>query len=237
VGAIDVAGSETIIRTKELSKVYVMGSVEVHALQEVSLEVREGEFVAIMGASGSGKSTLLNLLGCLDRPTSGSYFLEGRDVARLSDAELAHIRNRRIGFVFQNYNLIARLSALRNVELSLLYSRDGQRQLRGLKARRALERVGLGGRAKHAPSELSGGEQQRVAIARALVNDPPIILADEPTGNLDTATGADVLALLKALVEEGRTLIMVTHDSAVGGLADRILWMQDGELSYQELSR
>jgi len=236
VEVINVAGSEAIIRAKELSKVYVMGLVEVHALREVSFEVREGEFVAIMGASGSGKSTLLNLLGCLDRPTSGSYFLEGRDVARLSEAELARIRNERIGFVFQTYNLIPRLSALRNVELSLLYSRDGQRQLRGEKAMRALERVGLGERARHAPSELSGGEQQRVAIARALVNDPAIILADEPTGNLDSATGADVLALLKALVGEGRTLIMVTHDSAVGEQADRILWMQDGGLSRQELS-
>ena len=232
-----MADSEAVIRTKELSKVYVMGSVEVHALKRVSFEVREGEFVAIMGASGSGKSTLLNLLGCLDRPTDGSYFIEGRDVASLSDGELAHVRNQRIGFVFQTYNLISRLSALRNVELSLLYSRDGQRQLRGEKAMRALERVGLRDRARHAPSELSGGEQQRVAIARALVNNPAIILADEPTGNLDSATGADVIALLKGLVNEGRTLIMVTHDRAIAEVADHILWMQDGELSHQELSR
>ena len=225
--------SAPTIETRELSKVYLMGTVEVYALKEVSLRVEQGEFVAIMGPSGSGKSTLLNLLGCLDRPSGGSYFLEGQDVARLRDTELARIRNRSIGFIFQTFNLLPRLSAQRNVELPLFYSRD-RKGADGQRAREVLERVGLEQRARHRPTEMSGGEQQRVAIARALVNDPAIILADEPTGNLDSATGKEIIALLKEVAKEGRTLIMVTHDRAIGEQADRILWLRDGELSSGE---
>ena len=225
--------SAPTIETRKLSKVYLMGTVEVYALREVSLKVERGEFVAIMGPSGSGKSTLLNLLGCLDRPSGGSYFLEGQDVARLRDTDLARIRNRSIGFVFQTFNLLPRLSAQRNVELPLAYSRD-RKEAYAQRAREVLERVGLGERARHKPTEMSGGEQQRVAIARALVNDAAIILADEPTGNLDSATGREIMPLLREVAKEGRTLIMVTHDRAIGEQADRILWMCDGELSSGE---
>jgi len=227
--------SAPIIETRNLSKVYLMGTVEVYALKEVSLSVERGEFVAIMGPSGSGKSTLLNLLGCLDRPSSGSYLMEGQDVAQLADSGLAWIRNSRIGFIFQTFNLLPRLSAQSNVELPLSYSRDrkgGDSQ----RARELLERVGLGERARHKPTEMSGGEQQRVAIARSLVNDPAIILADEPTGNLDSATGREIMALLKEVAKEGRTLVMITHDRAIGEQADRILWLRDGELSNEETS-
>jgi len=227
--------SAPIIETRNLSKVYLMGTVEVYALKEVSLSVERGEFVAIMGPSGSGKSTLLNLLGCLDRPSSGAYLLEGQDVARLRDTGLAKVRNRRIGFVFQTFNLLPRLSAQRNVELPLLYSRDS-REDGSRRARELLQRVGLGERARHKPSEMSGGEQQRVTIARALVNDPAIILADEPTGNLDSATGKEIMALLREVAKEGRTLIMVTHDRSIGEQADRIVWLRDGELSIEEAS-
>ncbi len=225
--------SAPIIETRKLSKVYLMGTVEVHALRELSLRVERGEFVAIMGPSGSGKSTLLNLLGCLDRPSSGSYLLEGQDVAGLTDAELARIRNRSVGFIFQTFNLLPRLSTQRNVELPLFYSRD-RKEGNSQRAREVLGRVGLGQRAQHKPTEMSGGEQQRVAIARALVNDPAIILADEPTGNLDSATGREIIILLREVAKEGRTLIMVTHDRAIGGQADRILWLRDGELSDEE---
>ncbi|MBA7572512.1 putative ABC transporter ATP-binding protein YknY [subsurface metagenome] len=225
--------SAPTIETRKLSKVYLMGTVEVYALREVSLKVEQGEFVAIMGPSGSGKSTLLNLLGCLDRPSGGSYFLKGQDVARLPDTELARIRNRSIGFIFQTFNLLPRLSAQRNVELPLSYSRD-RKGTHGQRAWEVLERVGLGQRARHKPTEMSGGEQQRVAIARALVNDAAIILADEPTGNLDSATGREIMTLLREVAEEGRTLIMVTHDRALGEQADRILWLRDGQLSDGE---
>jgi len=222
-----------VIETRELSKVYLMGMVEVYALKGVSLTVERGEFVAIMGPSGSGKSTLLNLLGCLDRPSSGSYLLEGQDVARLRDNGLARIRNNRIGFIFQTFNLLPRLSAERNVELPLTYSRD-RKGAHDLRVRELLERVGLRERARHRPTEMSGGEQQRVAIARALVNDPSIILADEPTGNLDSATGREIMALLREVAREGRTLVMVTHDKNIGEQADRIVWLRDGELSDGE---
>ncbi|MBA7630484.1 putative ABC transporter ATP-binding protein YknY [subsurface metagenome] len=225
--------SAPTIETRKLSKVYLMGTVEVYALKEVSLRVERGEFVAIMGPSGSGKSTLLNLLGCLDRPSGGSYFLEGQDVARLRDTDLARIRNRSIGFVFQTFNLLPRLSAQRNVELPLAYSRD-RKKAYAQRAREVLGRVGLVERARHKPTEMSGGEQQRVAIARALVNDAAIILADEPTGNLDSATGREIMTLLREVAEEGRTLIMVTHDRALGEQADRILWLRDGQLSDGE---
>ena len=219
-----------LIETRKLSKVYLMGLVEVHALREVSLEISRGEFVAVMGPSGSGKSTLLNLLGCLDQPSNGAYLLEGKDVSQLSADERAYIRNRRIGFVFQSFNLLPHVSAQRNVELPLLYDSDRGRN-NGWRAQQVLERVGIAHRAQHRPTELSGGEQQRVAIARALVNDPAIILADEPTGNLDLATGEEIIALLRELAEEGRTVILVTHDRTIGEKANRILWMEDGRLS------
>ena len=219
-----------IIETRTLSKAYLMGLVEVHALREVSLEIGQGEFAAIMGPSGSGKSTLLNLLGCLGQPSSGAYLLEGKDVSQLSADERAHIRNRRIGFVFQSFNLLPHLSAQRNVELPLLYDRDRGRN-NGRRAQQVLERVGIAHRAQHRPTEMSGGEQQRIAVARALVNDPAVILADEPTGNLDSVTGKEIVALLRELAEEGRTVILVTHDRAIGEKADRILWMEDGRLS------
>ena len=226
--------STPIIETKKLSRAYGTGAIEIHALREVSFKVKRGGFVAIMGSSGSGKSTLLNLLGCLDRPTSGSYILDGQDVASLGDTELARIRSRKIGFIFQTFNLLPHLSAQRNVELPLSYSRD-RKGVRSLRARELLEMVGLGERLRHRPTEMSGGEQQRVAVARALVNDPPIVLADEPTGNLDSATGKEVMVLFRKVVEEGRTLVMVTHEKAIGEQADRIIWLRDGGLYTGEL--
>jgi putative ABC transport system ATP-binding protein len=229
----DRAGSptsppEAIIVTEGLSKIYRMGSTQVHALRNASLRIARSEFVALMGASGSGKSTLLHLLGCLDRPSTGRYLLEGRDVSTLSRDARAAVRNRRIGFIFQNFNLVPRLSALENVALPLYYrGREGEIRKR---AAAALSRVGLGLRAHHDPAELSGGERQRVAIARALVVDPAIILADEPTGSLDSATGADVMSLLVELWRDGRTLILVTHDSSVAAYSQRILHMKDGAI-------
>jgi len=220
---------EAVIEVEGVTKVYRMGPVEVHALRGVGFTVRRGEFVVVRGPSGSGKSTLLNILGCLDRPTSGSYRLEGQAVGRLGDRTLARTRNCRIGFVFQTFNLLPRLSALGNVMLPLVYG-DGQRRARRERARAALEAVGLGDRLNHRPNELSGGERQRVAIARALVTDPAILLADEPTGNLDSVTGQEVMALLSNLHAQGRTTILVTHDAEVARYAQRTLWMQDGRL-------
>ncbi len=220
----------TLIETQSLTKVYHMGSVEVQALKGVSMQVRAGEFVALTGASGSGKTTLMHLLGCLDRPTSGSYLLEGVDVSRLTHATLATLRNKRIGFVFQTFNLLPRLNALENVMLPLLYQRNGAHVDTHARAQAALQRVGLANRASHKPTELSGGQQQRVAIARALVTDPAIIMADEPTGNLDSATGAEIMTLLQALVHEARTVVLVTHDPAVAAQAQRVLRMRDGVL-------
>lgn len=217
-----------IIETEGLTKTYRMGNTEVQALRGVSLRVQEGEFVALMGPSGSGKSTMMHLLGCLDTPTAGRYFLEGRDVSTLSKDERARVRNARIGFIFQTFNLLPRLNALDNVALPLLYGRqDGNGKLR---AAAALERVRLTARTRHHPNELSGGERQRVAIARALVTNPALILADEPTGNLDSKTGAEIMRLLIELCAEGRTILIVTHDATVAAHAKCIVHMQDGEI-------
>ncbi len=218
-----------IIETRALAKSYPMGTGQVQALRGVDLCVEAGEFVALMGASGSGKSTLLHLLGCLDRPTSGIYRLEGRDVAELTAAERAQVRNLRIGFVFQTFNLLANMTALENVMLPLLYRRSGAVDVER-RASAALGRVGLAGRAHHHPMEMSGGERQRVAIARALVTGPAIILADEPTGNLDSLTGREIMKLLVELCAGGHTIVMVTHDSQVAAHAGRILHMSDGRL-------
>jgi putative ABC transport system ATP-binding protein len=220
--------SEWLIETSDLRKVYRMGTTEVHALRGVDLHVSAGQFLALMGASGSGKSTLMHLLGCLDTPSSGTYALEGRDVSGLSGKERARIRNARIGFVFQSFNLLPRFNALENVSLPLLY--QGQIKNPQKRALEALERVGLAERARHRPTELSGGEQQRVAIARALVTDPAIILADEPTGNLDSHTGGEVMQLLVALHDERRTVIVVTHDAQIATYAQHILHMRDGRI-------
>ncbi|GBC75982.1 putative ABC transporter ATP-binding protein YknY [bacterium HR07] len=216
-----------------VTKIYKMDEVEVRALNGVSCAIQQGEFVAIMGPSGSGKSTVMHLLGCLDRPTLGQIFLEGVDLAGATDDQLAEIRNVKIGFVFQQFHLLPRESALRNVETPAIYARM-KRSERVRKAKELLERVGLGDRLFHFPSQLSGGERQRVAIARALMNDPAIVLADEPTGNLDTKTGEEILALFKSLHQEGRTVVLVTHDRRVASYASRIVHMQDGRIIREE---
>ena len=221
-----------VVRVEDLTKTYQMGSIEVHALRGVSFDVRPGEMVAIMGHSGSGKSTLLNLLGCLDAPTAGSYFLDGDLVGDLSDDELATIRNRKIGFVFQSFNLLARMSALEQVEMPLLYARERQRRQR---AQEALALVGLADRTHHKPSELSGGQQQRVAIARALVGNPSMLLADEPTGNLDTSTANEIMDLLTGLNgEHGITTLIVTHEAGVAERTQRVIRMVDGTIAGDE---
>jgi putative ABC transport system ATP-binding protein len=227
-GAHPGTAATPVIQVEGLTKVFRMGSAEVHALRGVAFEITAGEFVALMGSSGSGKSTLLHLLGCLDTPTGGTYHLEGRDVSALSHDERAAVRNRRIGFVFQSFYLLPRLNALENVALPLLYGPgDGDPRIR---AADALARVGLSDRLHHHPAELSGGQQQRVAIARALVRDPAVVLADEPTGNLDSQTGREVMGLLTELHTAGCTILMVTHDLDSARCAERILHIQDGQL-------
>lgn len=220
--------TDLVIEGKELTKVFTMGDVEVHALRGLSLEIARGEVIAIMGPSGSGKSTLMNILGCLDRPTAGDYCLDGECISDLSDDQLADIRNRKVGFVFQSFNLLPRATALANVELPLRYARHNGKNRRQ-RAKAALESVGLGDRMTHRPNELSGGQQQRVAIARALINEPSIVMADEPTGNLDTKSGDEIMELLLNLnKEQGTTLIIVTHDPEIAGQTERIIQIRDG---------
>jgi putative ABC transport system ATP-binding protein len=231
-----MAANDCVVRLDDVHKIYRSGEVEVHAVRGVSLAIRSGEFVAVMGSSGSGKSTLMNLLGCLDRPTEGRYFLDGFDVSGLDRDQLADIRNRKLGFVFQSFNLLARTSALENVELPLLYGehRLTSAELRE-KAAKVLAAVGLSGREEHHPSQLSGGQQQRVAIARALINDPEVVLADEPTGNLDSLTSIEIMDIFQKLNERGITIVMVTHESDIAAYAKRNIMMRDGQVQSDEM--
>ena len=229
-------GSTNIIQTTDLSRVYRMGSETIHALRRVSIRIDKGEYVAFMGPSGSGKSTLMNIVGCLDTPTDGQYVLNGKDVSNMSDNELAEIRNKEIGFVFQTFNLLPRSSALENVALPLVYAGYGK-TARQAKAMQVLESVGLGDRARHKPNELSGGQRQRVAIARALVNEPSIILADEPTGNLDSKTSYEIMELFERLHAKGNTIIMVTHEEDIAKYAHRIVRLRDGLIESDEVNQ
>ena len=222
-----------VIRLVDIVKSYIMGDSVVHALDHVNVQIGEGEFTSIMGPSGSGKSTMKNILGCLDRPTSGHYFLRGRDIAGYNDDELAHTRNAEIGFVFQNFNLLPKLTAQVNVALPLVYAGINEEE-RMVRAARALESVGLGNRLDHKPNEMSGGQRQRVAIARALVNNPAIIMADEPTGNLDTKSSYEIMDIFKAMNDEGKTIVMVTHEPDIAQQTKRILVMRDGKLVTDE---
>jgi putative ABC transport system ATP-binding protein len=229
----ETSQGEPIIQARDIHKVYQLGETQVHALRGVSLDVRRGEFVAIMGASGSGKSTFMNILGCLDKPTSGQYLLEGIDVSQMDKKALAGIRNRKIGFVFQGFNLLARTTALENTELPTLYARIDKAE-RHRRAVEALNLVGLGDRIDHFPSQLSGGQQQRVAIARALVNRPSILLADEPTGNLDSRTSVEVMEVLQALNRQGLTIILVTHEHDIAQFTKRSIVFRDGKIKRDE---
>ena len=227
--AISTDNTQLLIRVEDVHRIYDLGETKVVALRGVSLEIERGEFVAIMGASGSGKSTFMNMLGCLDRPTSGRYVLEGTDVSKMSKSELARVRNRRIGFVFQGFNLLSRTTALENVELPTLYARIDKEQ-RLQRSMQALEMVGLGKRLQHYPSQLSGGQQQRVAIARALVNQPSILLADEPTGNLDSRTSVEILDIFQRLNDAGLTIVLVTHEPDIAQFAKRNVVFRDGQI-------
>lgn len=229
----DLVDAGIVIRTEALAKVYQMGTEEVHALCGIDVEIHKGEYVAIMGPSGSGKSTLMNLIGCLDSPSAGKYWLAGRLVSDLDDDELAYIRNKEIGFVFQTFNLLPRAMALHNVELPLIYNGTPAEE-RIEKAKKALQRVDLVDRMSHKPNELSGGQRQRVAIARALVNSPSIVLADEPTGNLDSKTGEEIMALFENLYQQGNTIILVTHENDIAQHAHRIIFIRDGKIASDE---
>jgi putative ABC transport system ATP-binding protein len=229
----DLVDAGVVIRTEALAKVYQMGAEEVHALRGIDVEIRKGEYVAIMGPSGSGKSTLMNLIGCLDSPSSGRYWLAGRLVSELDDDELAYIRNKEIGFVFQTFNLLPRATALHNVELPLIYNGTPAEE-RIERAKKALERVDLVPRMHHKPNELSGGQRQRVAIARALVNNPSIVLADEPTGNLDSKTGEEIMNLFENLHGQGNTIILVTHEMDIAQHAHRVIFIRDGKIASDE---
>lgn len=224
----------TVIRIRDLVRHYVMGTETVQALRGVSLDIQRNEYVAIMGPSGSGKSTMMNMLGCLDTPTSGEYWLNGQETSRLSDDQLAQVRNKEIGFVFQTFNLLPRATALHNVELPLVYAGTSSRERRR-RAETALQRVGLGNRMDHRPNELSGGQRQRVAIARALVNDPSILLADEPTGNLDSSTSAEIMAVFGDLHRQGQTVIMVTHEQDIAAHAERVVVLRDGRVESDRI--
>ncbi len=230
----DLVSTGKVIKTEALTKVYEMGAEQVHALRGVDVEIHKGEYVAIMGPSGSGKSTLMNLIGCLDSPSSGKYWLAGRLVSDLDDDELAYIRNKEIGFVFQTFNLLPRATALHNVELPLIYNGTPAEE-RIEKAKKALERVDLTDRMHHKPNELSGGQRQRVAIARALVNNPSIVLADEPTGNLDSKTGEEIMALFENLYQQANTIILVTHENDIARHAHRIIHIRDGKIASDEM--
>lgn len=232
----DLIDSGVVICTEDLWKTYEMGTEQVHALRGVSIEIRKGEYAAIMGPSGSGKSTLMNLIGCLDSPSKGSYWLAGRLVSDLDDDELAYIRNKEIGFVFQTFNLLPRATALHNVELPMIYNGTPSEE-RQARARRALQQVELGERMLHRPNELSGGQRQRVAVARALVNNPSILLADEPTGNLDSQTGEEIMALFARLHQQGNTIILVTHEPDIAQRAHRIIRLRDGKIEKDEKTR
>jgi putative ABC transport system ATP-binding protein len=229
----DLVDSGIVIQTEELWKTYEMGTEQLHALRGVSMQIRKGEYVAIMGPSGSGKSTLMNLIGCLDSPTKGSYWLAGRLVSQLNDDDLAYIRNKEIGFVFQTFNLLARATALHNVELPMIYNGTPAAE-RIERAKKALAQVDLADRMMHKPNELSGGQRQRVAVARALVNNPAILLADEPTGNLDSATGEEIMALFARLHSGGNTIILVTHEQDIAAHANRIIRVRDGKIERDE---
>lgn len=220
-----------MIELENITKVYRMGKVDVFALNGISISISKGDMVAIVGASGSGKSTMLHVIGCLDKPTSGKYILDGQDISRLNDNKLADIRNKKLGFVFQEFNLLTRITAVANVELPMIY---GNSRLKRQRAIKALERVGLGGRANHKPTEMSGGEQQRVAIARALVTNPQVILADEPTGNLDSASSNDIIALFRELHQEGITIIIITHEMDIANQTQRIIRLLDGKIISDE---